>query len=95
MPRRARRAVVGLAKAVQDKVAEQLAKIEQALDAGLAGEIASVRNDVEAILRAQQEGRVDAEREVSKLKEVEKVNVKVDEDLESLKLPAGSRTQRL
>jgi hypothetical protein len=40
-----------LAKAVQGKVAEELTKIELALDAGPAGEIATVRNDVEAILR--------------------------------------------
>ena len=78
-----------LAKTVQEKVAEELTKIERALDAGLGGEIASVRNDVEAILRAQQEGRVDAEREVSRLKEVEKVNAKVDEDLEELIFEAG------
>ncbi|HEY2293573.1 MAG TPA: dynamin family protein [Thermoanaerobaculia bacterium] len=77
------------AKAVQDKVTEELTKIERALDAGLAGEIASVRNDVEAILRAQQEGRVDAEREVSKLKDLERTNMKVDEDLESLIFEAG------
>jgi GTPase Era involved in 16S rRNA processing len=78
-----------LAKAVQEKVAEELTKIERALDVGLGGEIASVRNDVEAILRAQQEGRVDAEREVSRLKEVEKINAKVDEDLEELIFEAG------
>jgi len=81
-----------LAKAVQEKVAEELTKIERALDAGLAGEIASVRNDVEVILRAQQEGRVDAEREVSRLREVDKINTKVDEDLEELIFEAGLKS---
>ena len=78
-----------LAKAVQDRVAEQLAEIERALELGLTGEIASVRNDVEVILRAQQEGRVDAEHEVDRLKELERVNAQVDEDLEVLIFEAG------
>lgn len=78
-----------LVKKVQDEVTKQLAGIERAVDTGLAGEIASVRNDVEAILRAQQEGRVDAEREVGKLKELERVNEQIDEDLEGLIFEAG------
>lgn len=78
-----------LAKNVQEEVAKQLAGIERGLDNGLAGEIASVRNDVEEILRAQQEGRVDAEREVGRLRELERVNTQVDEALEGLIFEAG------
>jgi len=78
-----------MATNIEDKIFERLTEVRNAIDAGLRGEIASVRGEVEAVLAAQQRGQADADAEIRKLQSLERANLAVEEEIESLMYEAG------
>lgn len=78
-----------LSKNVENKVKEELNKIKTALDNGLAGEISSVRCEVEAILEERRKARSNADHEIRKLDVIEKENITIEECIDKLNFEAG------
>lgn len=78
-----------LSKNVENKVKEELNKIKTALDNGLAGEISSVRGEVEAILQERKKAKLNADSEIKKLDVIEKENVNLEEGIDKLMFEAG------
>ena len=56
---------------------------------GLAGEISSIRDEVEQIIDERKRGRLDAQKEIQKLRKLEEENIELDNKLNSLMFEAG------
>ena len=83
-----------LSKEIEGKVAERLSEVKRALDSGLGGEIASVRDEVEAVLAAKRRGQADAEVEIRTLEAIQETNLAVEEQIDALMheaIPVASR----
>jgi predicted GTPase len=78
-----------LAMNVKIKVQEKLIDLKNALDEGLAGEISSIRDEVEQIIDERKRGRLDAQKEIQKLRKLEEENLEIDNKLNSLMFEAG------
>lgn len=78
-----------LVKEVEIKVKEKLMELSNALNQGLAGEISSVKDEVEKILDERKKVTFDAKEEVQRLRKFEEYNLDIDKQLESLMYEAG------
>ncbi len=78
-----------LAMRVKIQVEEKLKELSKALDAGLAGEISSIRAEVEQILDERKRGSLDVKNEVQKLRKLEEKNLELDDKLNNLMSEAG------
>lgn len=78
-----------LALNVKTNVQEKLIDLKNALDEGLAGEISSIRDEVEQIIDERKRGRLDAQKEIQKLRKLEEENIELDNKLNSLMFEAG------
>ena len=78
-----------LAKEVEKKVKEKLMELRNALDEGLAGEISSVKDEVEKILAERRQGKLDAQKEIKNLRGFENNNLDIDNQLDTLMYEAG------
>ncbi|MDJ0899712.1 MAG: dynamin family protein [Xenococcus sp. MO_188.B8] len=78
-----------LAKEVEKKVKDNLMELRNALDQGLAGEISSVKDEVEKILEERRKGKLDTKKEIQKLRRFEDSNLDIDNQLETLMYEAG------
>ena len=78
-----------LAKAVKINVQEKLVELKNALDDGLAGEISGIRDEVEQILDERKQGKIDAQKEIEKLRKLQDKNLELDKKLNSLMFEAG------
>jgi GTPase SAR1 family protein len=78
-----------MATMIEDKVTGRLGEIRNAIDAGLRGEIASLRGEVEMVLAAQQRGQADAAAEILALQSIEKKNLAIEEQIDALMYEAG------
>ena len=78
-----------LATNVKLKVKEKLVELRDALDAGLAGELSSIKSEVENILQERRQGKIDAQKEICKLRTLEKTNLEIDTKLDALMCEAG------
>lgn len=78
-----------LAMAVKVNVQEKLTELKNALDEGLAGEISSIRDEAEQILNERKQGKLDAQKEIQKLRNIEEENLDLDNKINSLMFEAG------
>lgn len=78
-----------LAMVVKINIQEKLIELKNALDEGLAGEISSIRDEVEQILDERRQRKLDAQTEVQKLRKLEEENLELDNKLNSLMFEAG------
>ncbi len=78
-----------LAMKVKIEVQEKLIDLKKALDEGLAGEISSIKDEVEKILEERKQGKLDVQREVQKLRKLEQENLELDNQLDSFIFETG------
>ncbi len=78
-----------LAEKVKINVQEKLTELKNALDKGLAGEISSIRDEVEQILDERKRGKLDAQKEIQKLRNLEEENLELDNKLNTLMFEVG------
>ena len=78
-----------LAEKVRTSVQEKLTELKNALDEGLAGEISSIRDEVEQILEEHKRGKLDAQKEIQKLRNLEEENLELDNKLNTLMFEVG------
>lgn len=78
-----------LAMAVKINVQDKLTELKNALDDGLAGEISSIRDEVKKILEQRKQGKLDAQKEIQKLRKLEEENIELDKTLESIMFETG------
>ncbi|NJL53203.1 MAG: hypothetical protein HC930_15290 [Hydrococcus sp. SU_1_0] len=58
----------------------------------MAAEISSIRDEVEQILKERKRGKLDAQKEIQKLKTIEEENEEIDNKLNTLMFEAGLKT---
>ncbi|MGC4054461.1 MAG: dynamin family protein [Paludibaculum sp.] len=68
-----------LSKSVEDSIHQQLNKLRDALDNGLAKEINGLRTGVEKVLEEKRTGEADSEREIAKIRGLETRNRRLEE----------------
>lgn len=76
---------------VEQKVAERIGEIKNALDTGLRNEIAGIRGEIEAVLTAHRRGQSDADAEIRNLKAIEQTNLAIEERIDALMYEAGMK----
>jgi hypothetical protein len=80
---------------VENKVKESLGNVRDVLDAGLAGEISSLRGEVEKVLQEKTSGKLNVEEETKKLRKLEQENNLVEKKLDELFYEAGITGQSI
>ncbi|MGB3638659.1 MAG: dynamin family protein [Rivularia sp. (in: cyanobacteria)] len=75
--------------AVETNVKNKLMELKNALDEGLAGEISSIQDEVKKILEERKRGKLDIQKEVQKLRKLEKENIELDKTLGSIRFETG------
>lgn len=78
-----------LGDAVRSEIEKQLLGLRTSLDENLAGEIASVRGEVEKIIEERRQGEADATRKISDLRAQQQANAAIEEKLDTLLEEAG------
>ena len=78
-----------LAMTVEIKVKEKLTELKKAIDDGLSAEISSIQDEVEKILEERKHGKIDAQKQIQKLRKLEEENLEIDNQLNSLMFEAG------
>ena len=81
-----------LCDGVRDKVQDRLLFLRTDLDESLAGEIASVRGEVEKIIEEQRQGSANATRKIEELKALQQANLTIEDKLDALMYEAGIGT---
>lgn len=78
-----------LAMTVEKEVQKKLGQLKQALNEGLAGEINSVKDEVEKIIDERKQGKLNTQKEIQKLTDLQQKNLELDNKLDTLMCEAG------
>lgn len=78
-----------LAMTVEKEVQKKLGQLKQALNDGLAGEISSVKDEAEKILNQRKQGKLNTQKEIEKLTQLQQKNLELDNKLDTLMCEAG------